>query len=90
MLNAAGEAVRAGQAYTVGQNSDDILHGYSCTFRPVPRGQYEAYLGSALRYYDGADFPALQLIWPDREGRYPWAAPDDAWIRRAQPVLADE
>ena len=90
MLNAAGEAVRAGQAYTVGQSYDDILEGYSCTFRPVPRGQYGAYLGSAEWYYDGDDFPALQLIWPDRERRYPWAAPVDAWIRKAQPVLADE
>jgi hypothetical protein len=90
MLNASGEAVRAGQVYTVGQSSDDILHGYSCTFRPVPRRHYEAYLGSALWYYDEDDFPALQLVWPDREHRYPWAAPTDAWIRHAQPILADE
>ena len=90
MLNAAGEAVRAGHVFTAGQTSDAILNGYDCTFRPVPHRHYEAYLGSARWYYEGDDFPALQLIWPDREHHYPWAAPADAWIRSAQPVLADE
>lgn len=90
MLNTAGAAVRAGRVYAAGQSSDDILQGYSCTFRPVPRSHYEAYLGSARWYYEGDAFPAMQLIWPDREHRYPWAAPEDAWIRTAQPVLADE
>ncbi len=90
MLNGAGEAVRAGQTYTAGRSYGDILEGYNCTFRPVPRRHYEAYLGYARWYYDGDGFPALQLIWPDREHRYPWTAPADAWIRTGQPVLADE
>ena len=90
MLNGAGESVRAGRTYAAGQSYDDVLEGYSCTFRPVPRRHYEAYLGYARWYYDGDDFPALQLIWPDREHQYPWGAAADAWIRKAQPVLADE
>jgi hypothetical protein len=90
MLNAAGEAIRAGRSYTPGNDYDDILEGYDCTFRTVPRRQYKEYLGYARWYYQGDDFPALQLVWPDREHRYPWAAPSDAWIRTGQPVLADE
>jgi hypothetical protein len=90
MLNGAGEAVRAGRRYTAGENSHDILENYSCTFRPVPRRHYKEYLGTARWYYQGDDFPVLQMVWPDREHRYPWAAPSDAWIRTAQPVLADE
>jgi hypothetical protein len=23
-------------------------------------------------FYEGVDFPALQMFWPDREGRFPW------------------
>jgi hypothetical protein len=89
MLNGAGEAVRAGRTYEGGQSSDDLLEGYACTFRPVPSKHYEEFLGYARWYYDGDDFPTLQLIWPDREHRYPWAAPAGAWIRGGQPVLAD-
>ena len=90
MLNAAGEAVRAGRTFAAGQSSDDVLEGYECTFRPVPPKHYDAFLGYAVWYYDGDEFPTLQLIWPDREHRYPWAAPAGAWIRAAQPVLADQ
>ena len=90
LLNVAGEAVRSGQVYVAGQAYDDLLEAYSCTFRPVPVRQYEPYLGYARWYYRGDDFPTLQLVWPDREHRYPWAAPPDAWIRGAQPVLADQ
>ena len=89
ILNGAGEAVRTGRTYAVGQSYEGVLEGYACTFRPVPSSHYEAFLGYARWYYDGDDFPTLQLVWPDREHRYPWAAPVDAWIREAQPVLAD-
>jgi hypothetical protein len=89
LLNVAGEAVRSGRVYVAGPGYDDVLEAYACTFRPVPLKHYEAYLGYARWYYDGDAFPALQLVWPDREHRYPWAAPDGAWIREAQPVLAD-
>jgi hypothetical protein len=90
MLNTAGEAVRAGRPYESGGSYDDILETYRCTFRPVPRQRYEEYLGSARWYYGGSDFPALQLFWPDKEHRYPWDAPQDAWIRWAQPVLDED
>jgi hypothetical protein len=90
LLNAAGEAVRAGRTFTAGRSSDDVLEGYECTFRPVPPKHYDAFLGYALWHYDGDEFPTLQLIWPDREHRHPWAAPASAWIRAAQPVLADQ
>jgi hypothetical protein len=90
MLNGAGAAVRDGRSYRAGRSYADILEGYDCTFRPVPLRHYEEYLGSALWHYDGDDFPVLQLVWPDREHRYPWTAPADAWIRLAQPVLADD
>jgi hypothetical protein len=89
MLNGAGAAVRGDRVYRAGRDYDEILEGYQCTFRPVPRSRYKEYLGTACGHYGRDDFPALQLIWPDREQRYPWAAPDDAWIRMAQPVLAD-
>ena len=89
LLNVAGEAARSGQVYVVGQGYNDLLEAYSCTFRPVPVKHYQPYLGYARWYYRGGDFPALQLVWPDREHRDPWAAPADAGIRGAQPVLAD-
>lgn len=90
LLNAMGEAIRDGKSFLVGPEYENVLPGYSCTFRRVPARGYHEYLRYACWYYNGDAFPALQLIWPDREHRFPWTAPADAWVRRVQPVLADQ
>ena len=35
----------------------------------------------------GPEFEALQLVWPDREGKYPWDAGVDPEVRKGQYVL---
>jgi len=48
---------------------------------------YAPFIGYATWFYDGAHFPALQLIWPDKGRRFPWQSgfnPDWIW---AQPLL---
>ena len=37
----------------------------------------------------GHEYPALQLIFPDREHRWPWDDAATASFRETQPVLAD-
>ena len=71
LLTVAADRVRRGHRYQEGQNSDDFLVGYPCRLHLIPSGCYQAYLGYALWLYSGPDFPALQLLWPDREGRFP-------------------
>jgi hypothetical protein len=40
-----------------------------------------------MSFYKGGDFPALQLVWPDKEGRWPWDIEfNHRWIR-SQPLL---
>jgi hypothetical protein len=90
IINAVGAAVQNGKRYTAGSISDEFLEGYTVTFRTVPEYQYGAYLGWGTRYYRHAPFPVLQLVFPDRAGRWPWHADVAADFRSAQPVLADE
>ena len=90
LINDVGEAVRSGGTVTAGQTSDAFLEGFACTFRRVPAHQYGAYLGHGIRFYGVEAFPALQLVYPDRLGRWPWqpgVAPD---FLANQPILADE
>ena len=38
-------------------------------------------------FYDGDDFPALQLVWPDKENKWPWEIDfNHSWIWH-QPLL---
>lgn len=87
LLNGAADAIRAGARFGGGDVTDALLEGYDCTFRPVPDRLYRAYLGWAGWFYDGQPFPALQLVYPDRERRWPWDAGAAVGFVEQQPVL---
>jgi hypothetical protein len=36
----------------------------------------------------GNDFPPVQMVWPDREGRFPWDSEFDAGFKDNQPDLS--
>jgi hypothetical protein len=89
IINDLGDQVRASRRYAAGQTTDEFLEGYDCTFRAIPRSQYAEHLGGALSFYNHEDFPAIQLVYPDREGRWPWQDGVSDSFRRHQLVLAD-
>ena len=90
ILNDLGEAVRRGEHFEAGTESEVFLEGYPVTFRPVPEDRQWPYFGFARWFYDGGAFPALQLVFPDREHRWPWQDGVAAGFRAQQPVIADE
>ena len=89
LINDIGEHVRAGQRYTAGQVTDEFLNGYDVTFRAVPVYQYTGHFGWANWLYHGHEYPVLQMVYPDREHRWPWQDGVAAEFRERQPVLAD-
>ncbi len=89
LINDVGARVRAGAKYTAGQCADEFLEGYEVTFRAIPGFQYDGHLGWANWLYGGNDFPALQMIYPDRDHRWPWDDSVADAFRDTQPVLAD-
>jgi hypothetical protein len=87
VINEIGRRVKAGNHYEPGRKCRGLLEGYSCMFRQVPKGCYPEYFGYAMGFYKSGDFPVLQLVWPDKQRRWPWD--DDfnpAWIWQ-QPLL---
>ena len=90
LLNDLADAVREGHAFASGDVSDRFLDAYDVTFRTVPERQYDAYLGWANWFNDGHGFPALQMIYPDRERHWPWDDGVAEGFRRNQPVLESE
>jgi hypothetical protein len=72
VLNCIGESVRDGKSFTAGQEHDWVLEGYRCWSREVNKAWYRDLLGWARWFYGGDQFPAVQCIWPARDGSYPW------------------
>lgn len=84
-LNYAIEAMRDGKDLTVGRHRD-IVGEIEVEFRPVDSKWKEHVMCRAHWYYNGSDFPALQLVYPDLEGRFQWNSDFTEYFR--QPMLA--
>jgi hypothetical protein len=88
IVNDAGEKIRNGVRYIDGDITSDLFNEYPCAFRRVDPAWYPTTLSWAAWYYASADFPALQLVWPDRRGRFPWEAQFDRKMLHMQPDLS--
>lgn len=88
LLDALADAAAAGAMYPLDKPCSELIKGYDCVFVEVPRHRFNDYVFSALWFYAEVQFPLYQLVWPDKDGRYPWneAYLDDPQHR--QPVLA--
>jgi hypothetical protein len=87
-VNNVGAEVCQGRRFGEGDTSVEIFEGCPVAFRAVSAEHYEEYLGQAVRYYGGKEFPALQCFWPDREGRFPWQVGYSYGPEEPQPQLS--
>jgi hypothetical protein len=89
IINDVRDRAAKGQKFFVGDVSEDILVGHKVCFVEVPLVLYPEYLGTAIWFYGNPPrrFPCLQIVWPDREGRFPWDAGCDAGVKACQPLL---
>lgn len=69
-LNEAARLLRAGVNLSKGRHRD-LVGEVECEFRPVDAGWIRQLMGWALWYYEGTDFPVLQLVYPDHKNRFP-------------------
>lgn len=87
IVHAIGVAVRGGATMHEGEARHGMLKGYPCMFRAVGQRRYREYFGYALWFYRSADFPVLQCVWPDKQGRWPWDAEFKPAWKAKQPIL---
>jgi hypothetical protein len=72
LINNAGELMRGGRRFRTNRRTSGLLEGYPAVFVAVDPRYYREYVGYARWLYRGSDFPMLQVVWPDREGHFPW------------------
>lgn len=89
MIERLTDEVRGGARFAAGDRTGAALDGCKCAFRDVPARLHESHLGHAVQFYGAAGFSAVQCVWPDRGGRYPWDRGFDEALRRAQPILEE-
>jgi hypothetical protein len=90
ILNNIGDDIRNGKRYEAGREYPEIVENYKCSFQRINERFYGEYLGTAVRFYKGKAFPALQCIYPDMSGRYPWDEGVNSALLEMQSVLTDK
>ena len=88
ILNEAQRQIQAGVVFTPEKDWSDFLEGYDVRFIPVDQSYYPDYLGYGCWFYKyRTDFPALQLVWPDKTGLFPWQDGFNSNWKFSQPLL---
>jgi hypothetical protein len=80
---------KAGVKYPLSMRANDILADFPAILFPVAKKYYSEFPLSSRWFYRGEDFPCLQLVWPDLQGRFPWEQGFDESFLADQPDLTE-
>ncbi|MEJ5055625.1 DUF4262 domain-containing protein [Sphingobacterium sp. MYb382] len=76
-----GEIIENGKIYT------NIFGNSQATFLKVDERNISNYFGAGINYYESEKFNALQLIWTDRNDKFPWEENFEEEFLYKQPLL---
>lgn len=79
--------LEAGRRPAIGEPTGAIFEKVAAVFLPVSLQQYPNYLGWSRWFYGNDEFECVQLVWPDRDGCFPWDTEASNDARAAQPDL---
>jgi hypothetical protein len=88
-INACYDQMKAGTVMAPGVFITGLLGGgFSCAIGAVDPSHFKEYMGWALWLYEGANFRALQIIFPSTANVFPWEPAASVSFRDRQPLLA--
>lgn len=87
ILNDAGDIIKAGTTLETAVDNFEILELHPVQFHRVDADNIADYFGYARWFYDYEAFPALQLFWTDKAGKFPWQRGADKAYEFDQPML---
>ena len=90
LIDLVADEAAEGREFAAGTQCDDLLQGYPARICAVPRQCLPRYFERAMWAYQDGDFPAVQLVYPDKQGRWPWDPNVRDGFRDNQPVLERE
>lgn len=87
ILNHARDLIKQGEKFEINKLYKGFLEGYNIQFILVDKDYYPSYLGYAGWFYGDFDFPVLQLVWPDKQSKFPWEDDFNPNWKFKQPLL---
>lgn len=87
LINISCQLVQKGKKINPGSEYSDFLEGYNVSCLNALQTYYPYYVGYACWFYKSADFPLIQLVWPDKQHRFPWETEFNPDWKFLQPLL---
>lgn len=87
IVNDVAEIIKNGEGIESGKIYNNIFRDSRATFLKVDKRNISDYFGGALNYYQDEEFDALQLIWTDRNDKFPWESGFEKEFEYKQPLL---
>jgi hypothetical protein len=87
IINDVAEIIKNGENIKCGKIYLEIFKNSRATFLEVDKRNIPDYFGAGLNYYEKEEFNALQLIWTDRNDKFPWEENFEEEFLYKQPLL---
>lgn len=87
ILNIGGEIIKSGKSILVNKNYSNFFENGSAQFLKVDNRNIADYFGYAIWFSKEEAFSALQLVWTDRNNKFPWDIDFEKEFEKKQPLL---
>lgn len=87
LINDVAELVKNKETIETGKLYHDFFESGSTQFVKVDHRSIADYFGKAIHFYDSSEFSALQLVWTDRNDKFPWDEDFEEEFIYKQPLL---
>ena len=87
IINNVADMIKKGEQLKPSKNYDNIFKNSRAEFLEVDERNIDDYFASAINFYNTINFPALQLVWTDRNDKFPWEENFEDKFLYDQPLL---
>lgn len=87
IINDVAELIKSAENINPNLEYQNIFQSNRAIFLKIDNKNIEDYFGVAIEYHDSTQFDALQLIWTDRNNKFPWEVNFEKEFKYAQPLL---
>jgi hypothetical protein len=88
MLDTLGQRIKAGHTFSAHDRVANVIADFDVTLRAVTHPQsFKEHVGYARWFYKGNEFPLFQVVWPDKQARFPAEPGTTDAFNRQQPLL---
>jgi hypothetical protein len=87
MINEYNDRVRKGVRFERSTLYSGFLEGFQIYVEPAKAALLSEYTLGCNRFYKGAAYAVVQLVYPSTAGVWPWQAAGTEWFKWNQPML---